>query len=511
MNQIEKRFLNLKKELSSNGKFISANILLQRAATLWPKRIALICNDETITYEKLYQETIFLSKKLQEQGIKKGDRILIMYENSINFYKAYYAAWQTGAIVAPLNVFLHQHELEHIISDSKPALIIASEKQKEKLTEIKQIEFSIASEEFFKDIKTSQEKFSIPEQDENSCTVLLYTSGTTGLPKGVMISSKMIITNCLQGIANFDMSEHERVFATLPLFHSYMQNAAVWSTFLVGATVIIVPSINRTLLLQGLAHNPTVVLGVPQLFGLFALLKTAPFPQVKLFISGGDPLQNKIRMVFELVYNRKLVNGYGLTETGPFVAVDLDDARYPNGCVGRAMPGLEIQVRDEQGARLPACQPGVLWVEGDNIMLGYYNAPQPTANIMKLGWLNTGDMAYFTSDGLIVLCGRERDLISNKGLKIYPPEVENIITGHPTVTMAAVVGMVHDGVEVPVAFVVSKEPEAKLIPELQKLCKNNLAPFKIPVHFYVRTELPLTATGKIDKKILRKELTESET
>ena len=236
-------------------------------------------------------------------------------------------------------------------------------------------------------------------------------------------------------------------------------------------------------------------------------MKTIPFPYVKLFLSGGEALHNKIKMGFELIYNRKITNGYGLTETCPFLAVDLDDARRPNGCIGKALQGIEVQIRDPETHKvLEPCHEGVLWVKGENCMLGYYNAPQATANILQDGWLNTGDIAYVTTDDFIVLCGREKDIIINKGFKIYPQEIENILTSHPAVTMAAVIGMAHHDTEVPVAFVASRMNPEVLVEELKHLCETHLARYKIPVEFCVRHELPLTATGKLDKKILRKEL-----
>lgn len=516
MNLIEKRFLELKQMLSEQGKLLHMNSMLGRAAHAWPERIALICDNESITYENLYKESLHLADFLLKNGIKTNDRVVIIYENSINFYRAYHAAWQANAIVVPLNVYLHEKELEHIIRDCKPRFVIASEHQCKKLTNISiatiSPETKIFCEDFFTetsgseiahDIKTNQ------NNDTDDCTIILYTSGTTGLPKGVMLSSNAILTNCLQGISNFDITQEERVYGALPLFHSYMQNAAIWSPTIVGATVIVVSSVTRSALLKGLYHNPTIVLGIPQLFGLFALIKTAPFKKVKLFISGGEALHNKIRMGFELIYNRKITNGYGLTETCPFLAVDIDDARRPSGCIGKILEGIQVEIRDAHTNKvLDHCCEGVLWVKGDNCMLGYYNAPQATAAILQNGWLNTGDIAYQTTDGYIVLCGREKDLIVNKGFKIYPQEIENILTSHNAVMMAAVVGLVHNDTELPVAFVASKQDPTKLIEELKKLCETHLARYKIPVYFYVKHELPMTATGKLDKKALRKELAE---
>lgn len=514
MTTIKKRFKDLEQALSHDGHLMHVSRILQRAAHRWPERIALQSEDKNITYHQLLLSATHMSHYLLRLNVKQNDRIVIVWENSIEFYKAYWAAWQAGAIVVPLNVYLHERELEHIINDCKPAIIIASEKQAKKLEGLKHLSTDLpiilGEEDFLRIDSQSQVGRSEPmprfNHNNNDCAAILYTSGTTGNPKGVILSSRNILINSMQGIANFDVTANERILAALPLFHSYMQNAAVWSPFIVGATVIIVPSITRAALLQGLKQNPSIVLGIPQLFGLFCLMKTAPLKNIKLFVSGGDALHNKICMGFELLYQRKIANGYGLTETAPFIAVDLDDSRKPVGCVGRPMEGIAVEIRDEKGAVLPVCSKGVLWVRGENIMMGYYNAPEPTGAILVNGWLNTGDFAYIDHDGYIVLCGRERDLLSHKGFKIYPQEIENILTRHQNVTMAAVVGMVIGNDEVPVAFVASASDFPELAQELKELCLNNLARYKVPMRFYVQKELPTTATGKIDKKVLRQKL-----
>ena len=289
MNIIQQRFSKLKTILSEDNKPLHMNRMLKRAAQLWPERIALICDTESITYQHLYQESMRLAQVLQQNGLTLNDRVVIVYENSINFYKAYHAAWQAGAIVVPLNVYLHEKELEYIIQDCKPRFIIASETQTKKLQKIDTHslppEIKIFSEEFFAHTNSSDhiQHEIIKNSDINACTIILYTSGTTGLPKGVMLSSHAILINCLQGISNFDITKEERVYGALPLFHSYMQNAAIWSPTIVGATVIVIPSITRSALIKGLHHNPTIVLGIPQLFGLFALYEDDPLSLCKTF------------------------------------------------------------------------------------------------------------------------------------------------------------------------------------------------------------------------------------
>jgi long-chain acyl-CoA synthetase len=315
------------------------------------------------------------------------------------------------------------------------------------------------------------------------------------------------MTNTLQGVSCLEVEENEKVFCPLPLFHSLPQNISVWSITVVGATVILVAKIDRRSLIEGIKKKPTVIIAVPALYGLFCMLKDLKFPQVKYFIAGGDALSDKIRSFFALIYNRKIANGYGLTETSPFVSVTLEDYTQPTNTIGKPFPGIQYEVRDEQGMVRPQGEIGILWLAGDMVMKGYYKAPDATAEIIKNGWLNTGDLAYITKDGQVVLAGRERDLISNKGLKIYPQEVENVILSHPSVLQVGVIGVkVNGDDEVPVAFLGTKEPQEnneEIIESVRELCQRNL---EVPRQFYLKRELTVTTTGKVDKKVLRAEV-----
>jgi long-chain acyl-CoA synthetase len=338
---------------------------------------------------------------------------------------------------------------------------------------------------------------------------LLYTSGTTGLPKGVMLSSKNIMTNVLQVAALLGKPADERILGVLPLFHSFAQNTCVWASIFYGITIILVPKIERRYILEGLHHKPTIFLGVPALYGLICLMKTAPLDSVRLFVSGGDALPDKIRSAFGLIYRRKIVNGYGLTETTPVISVNLDDETVPASNVGRPLVGVVCVARNEHDVDLPQGTIGVLWVKGDNVMLGYYNAQESTDKILKNGWLNTGDLGYIDSHGRIVITGREKDLIIHKGFNIYPQEIENVILSYPNAIRAGVVGRIDEDGEVPVAFVQLRSHEENCERHLRALCAQHLAAYKIPRQFFCDTkDLPATATGKIDKKVLRAQLAE---
>lgn len=494
-----------------DNNLIDASLLLPKAVNNWPDNIAVICQDKSITYKELYDRSLIIANKLHKLGVKQNDRVIVFYENSIEFYIAYFAVWNIGAIVTPLNVFLSTQELEHIIKDSKPSAIIISPSL------ISRLDTSSLDKlpPLISDL-TNNTNNNITEINNiitinitrsiDDTAAILYTSGTTGFPKGVMLSSRNIIVNALQAISRFEIEAQERVYCALPLFHSLPQNICLWTCTAVGATAIIVPKIDRKNLLTGLKYKPTIVVAVPALYGLFCIMKTIEFGPVRYFFSGGDALSDKTRMYFELIYRRKICNGYGLTETSPFISVDIDDFAQATSNVGRPFIGIDCSFRDENNNEVAPGSIGTLWVKGDNIMRGYYNAQQATDAILKDGWLNTGDLAYLDKNGKIVLAGRARDLIINKGIKIYPQEIENVLLSHHSVLQAGVVGIEHNQEEIPVAFIASKEQDyPALISGLKQLCKRNLASYKIPREFIVKKDLPLTATGKVDKKRLKAE------
>ena len=272
------------------------------------------------------------------------------------------------------------------------------------------------------------------------------------------------MTSVAQGMARlrFGMLGRERVFGVLPLFHSFAQFACVWAPIFAGCATIIVPKIDRRRIIEALKHKPTIFLGVPALYGLLCLMKTAPLDGVKYFVSGGDALPDKIRSYFALLYGRKICSGYGLTETSPLISIDLDDVTAPTSTVGKPVLGIECAIKDEQGNDVQPDQVGELWVRGDNIMLGYYNAPEATQKVMLT---------------------------------------------HANVIRAAVIGRKDEQLgEIPIAYVQLRKEGDTIARELKQLCKNNLAAYKTPREFHTTTKnLPTTATGKVNKKALKAE------
>lgn len=510
-------FNSIKKSFTSHNELIFAGSLLKRAYQHYPKNIALIQAEESITYTDLYQQAVLASTKLTQHGVKPHDRVILFCENSIEFYVAYFAIWQLGAVVVPLNIFLHEKELAHIVADATPSLIIASPTLKPKLdalvpAHLEELPIILTTQDFAQPDLSCQElerlvaDFTIQELDQDALCVLLYTSGTTGVPKGVMLSSKNIMTNALQGYARFTlcgMKTQERFFCVLPLFHVFAQNSCLWLPMMIGATVIVVPKIDRKLIADGLKKRPTLFFGFPALYGLLCLMKTAPLDSVKLFISGADMLPDKIRVGFALVYGRKICSGYGLSEASPVIAVNHYNHEQHTSSVGKPLVGVTCQIRDDAGAELGINTIGNLWVKGDNIMIGYYKASEATALVLVDGWLNTGDLAQKDKFGNLAISGRSKDIIIHKGFNIYPAEVENVLMKHPDVFKAAVIGKDEEmSGQVPVAYLAVKKLDANLENTLRELCSDNLASYKIPRKFICLEDLPMNATGKIDKKQL---------
>ena len=507
-------FEQIKTSCSSEGTFLYAGKLLDRAYRLYPDNLALITPQRTLTYKQLYFRALLMSRKLIDLGVGKHDRVMLFYENSIEFYVAYFGIWQTGAVCVPTNTFLHERELEFVVNDAQPKVIIASATLKDQVVNLN-ISVPMLSQEDFDWTTPDSETVSaevlgvtLQELGTDDLCALLYTSGTTGTPKGVMLSSKNIMANMVQCFTRFraqKLDQHERFFGVLPLFHVFAQNVCLLLPAFIGCSVILVQKIDRKLILEGLRLKPTVFLGVPPLFGLLCLMRNAPLDSVKFFISGADMLPDKIRAAFSIIYGRKICAGYGLSEAAPVVAVDLENKAQATYVVGKPLAGVTCSIRDDNGNQLPSGSIGNLWVKGDNVMLGYYNAPDATAQVLRDGWLVTGDLGSIDMQGNLAIRGRTKDIIIHKGFNIYPAEIENVLMMHPTVFKAAVIGQEEDmSGQVPVAFVAVKQHDPQLEASLRKLCSNNLATYKVPRKIICLDDLPMNATGKIDKKQLNK-------
>jgi long-chain acyl-CoA synthetase len=492
-------------ELTLDGELLCPGVLLRHAARRFPEKIALIDQSAALSYAQLYARAQRASAFLRYRDVCPGDHVLLYFENSIDFYVFYWAIWQCGAIVVPINTFLHERELTHVINDCKPKLCITHTALAPKIRHAANELLDVVTEQDFVEAADGAPLFEPVMRPAGACVALLYTSGTSGVPKGVMLTSQNVMVNTLQAAARFwaITGGPERFLAVLPLFHAFAQNTCIWLPAITGSSVIVVPRIERRALLEGLQKKPTVFLGFPALYGLLCLMKTAPLETVKIFVSGADALSDRIRSAFAMLYGRRICSGYGLTEASPVVSINHVNEEYATNVVGAPLVGLEVEVRDDEGRSVPSNTVGALWIRGGNVMAGYHNAPEATAAVLKDGWLNTGDLASCDAYGVIAMRGRSKDVIIHKGFNIYPQEVENILLKHPAIVKAAVIGEEEAATgQIPVAYVAIKQRAHGIEEELRLFCSNHLATYKIPRRFVCLDDLPMLPTGKIDKKRL---------
>jgi len=497
---------------------IGVAALLLRAAAKWPQKSALQCPTRALTYHELLFYVLRVVADMRRRGVRKGERVVLYIANSLEFYAAYLAAWHIGAVAVPLNVYLHPREIAAILADAQPRCVITVAGMQHQLEGALQeavcsTELVVLDQDFWLATYTAEAaehllvQYPVVKTAPTDTAVILYTSGSTGAPKGVMLSGRNVITNVLQTRARCEHmvggdAHTEHFLAVLPLFHAFSQMAGLWLPLMLGARVTVVPKIERRALLQGLEQKPTIFFGFPALFGMLVMMRNAPIDSVKFFVSGADALPDKIRMAFSLVYGRKICNGYGLTEASPVVALDGFSEDAPTTVVGRPVIGVECQVRDELGRPVPFGTVGALWVRGDNVMQGYYQSPDLTAQVIQDGWMNTGDLVTMDASQTITIVGRAKDLIINKGFNIYPQEIENVLLRHPAVFKAAVVAKQESGDQIPVAFVAVRDGATVDAQMLTQLCKENLAAYKVPRVVTCLADLPMTSTGKVDKKNL---------
>jgi long-chain acyl-CoA synthetase len=346
-----------------------------------------------------------------------------------------------------------------------------------------------------------------PSGSADDVAVCLYTSGTTGRPKGALLSHGNLIANLESFRAVLHVTEADVFLAVLPLFHAYGATVLLLEPLSVGATVVVEPRFVPDAILRAIAqHRVTLFAGVPS---MYAVLAATPRPDLdfsawRLCISGGAPLPVAVAEAFEAKYGLPIYEGYGPTECAPVLTVNPPFGTRKLGSVGPAIPRVELRVVDDRGEPLPPGEVGEIVARGPNVMQGYLNRPAETAEALRGGWYHTGDLGRVDDDGYYYIVDRKTDLILVGGLNVYPREVELVLEGHPAVAEAAVIG-VSDPVrgEAPKAFVIPKDGHAVTIQELLQWCRQRLANYKVPRSIVMVPDLPRTVTGKILKTAIR--------
>ena len=495
--------------------------LLSKRAHLTPERIALVELEtgERYTYEKLNERANRLANFMRDElGVQPGDRVSILAKNSIVFIDLFYGLPKIGAIFAPFNWRLTSRELTFMLNDLEPTVLIVEPEFVQVVDEMKpniHVEHyvnlrgaGLAKAVDYEDgvKQASGQEPMRPEMDLESPYCILYTSGTTGNPKGAVLPHRQILFNAINTVVSWGLTEKDISPVYTPLFHAGGLFAFLTPILYVGGCIILAREFDPAASLRWIMEEGcTVILGVPTLFQMWIdsdYFGKADFSQVHFFISGGAPcppqLMNAWREKKGIIFRQ----GYGLTEVGAncFSMTD-EDSVQKTGSVGKPIFHSEMRIVDpESNTDLGTGTAGELLIRGPHVCSGYWRNPEATAKAIVDGWFHTGDMAHKDEDGFFFIDGRYKDMIKSGGENIYAAEVEAVVREHPDVKDAALIGK-QDKTwgEVGLMIVILEDGKSTTEDELKEFCRERLARFKVPKEFVFADELPYSAYGKVEK------------
>ncbi|MCX5706561.1 MAG: long-chain fatty acid--CoA ligase [Candidatus Omnitrophica bacterium] len=503
--------------------------LLTLSSRKHPHRQAIIFGSKKITYHNLNELSNQIASGLIELGINKQDKVALFLDNCPEFVISYFAILKAGAVVVPINYMFKIEEAKQILEDSSAKAIITSRSYIDMAEELRlrldSLKFIISTAKTRGDV-IDLHKLRNPHTERlnklsilpNDLAVILYTSGTTGFPKGAMLSHYNLISNAYDSSQVIKVSHKDTVICILPLFHSFAATVCMNLPLLIGAKIVIMKSIKSfKRIIRAIRKNRvSLFVGIPSIFNILKDFKLPKiigsllirlFNPVKLCVSGAAALPSETLRGFEKKFRIPLLEGYGLTEASPVVTLNPLYGKRKAGSIGLSISkNIELKVVDEQGKTLKTREVGELLVKGPNVMLGYYNQKEATAETIKDGWLYTGDMAKFDAEGYCYIAGRKKEMVNVRGLNVYPREIEEVLYHNPKIKEAAVIGIIdkHKG-EVPKGFIVLKEGESASEHEILHYLRERLAPYKIPKYIEFRDSLPKNSTGKILKRLLQDE------
>jgi long-chain acyl-CoA synthetase len=507
------------------------NDLLDRAASEGPSRIALITETETITYSQLRERVLLTAAGFKAHEVKRGDFVAIIHRNDPAFVIAYFALMRLGAVAVPINYMVQKpQELSYMLNDCSAVQIVT---QKEYLKgirasdapKVKHIWVTDASSQECEGLERPFSEIAgdpaildasmLPGEDD--LATILYTSGTTGHPKGAMLTHKNLVSDCESARTCLDVRSSDVFLAILPMFHSFCWTAEILISMSLKAKVVICPSITPpTPWLKLMAkHRVTIFAAVPPVYSVLVrqatgfkglVLKYWFFRKVRIAVSGASPLTPVVQEGFEKTFGLRIMEGYGLSETAPVSTVNSPHA-YKRTSVGRAIPGVTLKVIDDQGKELAAGQEGEICIKGPNVTTGYLNLPEATKeSFTPDGYFKSGDVGIVDDDGFLFIRDRKKDMINVKGLKVFSAQVEAVLLEHPDIEEAAVIGIPHDtGDETIKAFIVLKKDAKADKNDLMAFCRQKFDAYKRPRDIEIVKSLPKNALQKVLKRELRKQ------
>ncbi|MEJ7797515.1 MAG: long-chain fatty acid--CoA ligase [Solirubrobacteraceae bacterium] len=483
---------------------------LTRTAAEHPDAIACRLDDAAFTYQLLDDASARVAVMLAGKGVEVGDRVAIMLPNVPYFPAIYYGVLRAGAVVVPMNVLLKGREVAYYLSDSGAKLLFAwhgfLEAAEQGVAQVGSIEIvPVEPGKIEGMIFAHEPDHGVAERTADDTAVILYTSGTTGKPKGAELTHSNLRRNVDVAVDLFGLVVGDVIFGGLPLFHSFGQTCTMNAAIRCGATVTLLPRFEPAKALQILERDAcTVFEGVPTMYG--ALLHHPDRDKVdasslRVCVSGGASMPVEVMHGFEQAFGCKVLEGYGLSETSPVASFNHPERERKAGSIGTPISGVEMKLVDDGGEEVAIGEIGEILIKGHNVMKGYWESPEETAEAISDGWFASGDMAKVDENGYFFIVDRKKDLIIRGGYNVYPREVEEVLYEHPAVREAAVVGMPHEelGEEVGAA-VALKDGESADAEELQAFVEQRLAGYKYPRRIWFVDELPKGPTGKILKR-----------
>ncbi|MBI4372048.1 MAG: long-chain-fatty-acid--CoA ligase [Elusimicrobia bacterium] len=509
------------------------NGLLDRAAQEGGERTALIAGEREVSFADLRREVLSLAEGLRRAGAAKGARLAIVHRNAPEFVAAYFAALRLGAIAVPLNFLIHKpDELAYLLNDCGAFGVVT---QAEFLPGLKAAAARCPAlralwvtdrarhhegDELvkpFADLRgPAAEEFNADAASAEDVAAVLYTSGTTGRPKGAMLTHRNLVSNCASSLRRMGLTRRDVSVCILPMFHSFAWTGLVLVSLRLAIPCVIAHAVAPAKpWLQAMGrHGVTLIAAVPQVYAALAreaksfevrwFLRLWAFRRVRVAVSGAAPLPAATARAFEAAVGVPILEGWGLTETSPVATVNPPGRAKP-GSVGPAIDGVRLKVVDEEERELPVGQDGEICVQGENVMKGYWGLPEDTAAAFtKDGWFKTGDIGALDADDYLAIHDRKKDMVIVKGLKVFPAQVEAVIAEHPDVAESAVIGVPDSlGDETLKAFVVPKSGHAPEKAELLRFFKERLDHYKRPRDVELVAELPKNALHKVLKRVLR--------
>jgi long-chain acyl-CoA synthetase len=515
---------------SERGGSMNLSSHLKNTAKVNADKTAYYFMDQKVSYAEFDGAVTRFASGLKQLGVKKGDHIALLLGNSPHFVISLYGAMRLGATVIPINPIYTPDEIGYILNNGDVKVIIAldlllplAEKMEALLPKVESYiicesnplnKVDVSTNEKMKSfsdvIASGNLAFDEPELFEDDVAVILYTSGTTGRPKGAMLTHKNLYSNAKDIGEYLKMNHLDKVMTVLPMFHVFSLTVVVNAPLISGSTIIIVPKFSpKEIFRLAKKYEVTVFAGVPTMYNfLYQYPDGDPndFSTFRLCISGGSSLPVALLKNFEKKFNVLISEGYGLSEASPVTCFNpLDRPRKP-GSIGTSILNVENKIVNELGEELPEGQVGELVVRGPNVMKGYYKMPEETAAALCDGWLYTGDLARVDGEGYFYIVDRKKDMVIVGGFNVYPREVEEVLYEHPEVVEAAVIGAPDpEQGEVVKCFVVPKN-ESLTEAELMEYCREHLAKYKLPKTIEFLEELPKNTTGKILRKALKEQV-----